>query len=215
MHSVVQPSWQAYACIPTIVKGLFMLLLVLGLLVFLGTHSLRIAGDTLRVGLITKLGPTRFKMVYTVASLFGFSMVVYGFGLARDTPVVLWTPLPAMKYVSYLLTLVAMVFMAAVYVPRNAFKAKLHHPMVLSVKTWALAHLLANGTVAHLLLFGSLLLWSVLLFKASRARDKREQVVYGPTNMASTVLTLEIGFAMWLVWVGWVHGWLIGVQVFP
>lgn len=192
-----------------------MLFLVLGLLVFLGTHSLRIAGYALRAGFIAQMGPTRFKVVYTLASLLGFSMVVYGFGLARDTPVVLWTPLPAMKHVSYLLTLVAMVFIAAVYVPRNAVKAKLHHPMVLSVKTWALAHLLVNGTLAHLLLFGSMLLWSVLLFKASRARDKRELVVYGPANKASTVLTLEVGIAMWLVWVGWVHGWLIGVQVFP
>jgi uncharacterized membrane protein len=192
-----------------------MLFLVLGLLVFLGTHSLRIAGDARRAWFIAQLGPTRFKMLYTLASLLGFSMVVYGFGLARDTPVFLWTPLTAMKHATYLLTLLAMVFMAAVYVPRNAIKAKMHHPMVLSVKTWALAHLLANGTVAHLLLFGSMLLWSVLLFKASRARDKREQVVYGPANLASTILTVEIGLAMWLVFLGWAHGWLIGVQVFP
>jgi uncharacterized membrane protein len=138
---------------------------------------------------------------------------VYGFGIARETPVLLWTPPPAMKHVAYLLTLVAMVLMAAAYVPRNAIKAKLHHPMVLSVKAWALAHLLANGTLAHLLLFGSMLLWSVLLFKASRARDKLKQVVYTPGNKASTILTLEIGIAMWLVFVAWAHGWLIGVQV--
>jgi uncharacterized membrane protein len=103
-----------------------MLFLVLGLLVFLGTHSLRIAGDARRAWFIAQLGPTRFKMLYTLTSLLGFSMVVYGFGLARDTPVFLWTPLPAMKHATYLLTLLAMVFMAAVYVPRNAIKAKLH-----------------------------------------------------------------------------------------
>jgi uncharacterized membrane protein len=85
--------------------------------------------------------------------------------------------------------------------------------MVLSVKAWALAHLLANGTLAHLLLFGSMLLWSVLLFKASRTRDRLKQVVYTPGNKASTILTLEIGIAMWLVFVAWAHGWLIGVQV--
>lgn len=190
-----------------------MLYLVVGLIVFLGMHSMRIAGDAWRDRLIQGIGLARFKMLYTLASLVGFVMLVYGFGLARDTPVVLWTPPSAMKHVAYLLTMVAMVLMAAVYVPHNAIKAKLHHPMVLAVKTWALGHVLANGTLAHLLLFGGMLLWSVLLFKASRARDKRNAVVYAPGNIASTVLTLEIGFAMWLLFVGWAHGWLIGVQV--
>ena len=167
----------------------------------------------MRERLLGRLGPRYFKIFYSLTSVLGFALLVYGFGIARDTPVLLWTPPPAMKHVAYLLTLVAMVLMAAAYVPRNGIKAKLHHPMVLSVKTWALAHLLANGTVAHLLLFGSMLLWSVLLFKASRARDKLNQVVYAPGNNASTILTLEIGIAMWLVFVGWAHGWLVGVQV--
>ena len=192
-----------------------MLLLTLGLLVFIGIHSLRIGGDALRARWIASLGPARFKVLYTLVSLVGFTMVVYGFGIARDTPIVLWTPPPIMKPVAYFLTLVAMVFMAAVYVPRNAIKAKLHHPMVLSVKVWALAHLLVNGTLAHLLLFGSMLVWSVLLFKTSRARDRVDQVVYAPGNLASTFLTLEVGIAAWLVLLGWAHGWLIGVQVMP
>jgi uncharacterized membrane protein len=187
--------------------------LALGLFLFLGTHALRIRGDAMRDRLLADLGPRYFKTLYALTSALGFFLLVYGFGIARETPVLLWTPPPAMKHVAYLLTLVAMVLMAAAYVPRNAIKAKLHHPMVLSVKTWALAHLLANGTLAHLLLFGSMLLWSVLLFKASRARDKLKQVVYTPGNKASTILTLEIGIAMWLVFVAWAHGWLIGVQV--
>jgi len=192
-----------------------MLFLVLGLLLFLGTHSLRVYGDASRDQLIESVGPGPFKAIYALASLLGFALLVYGFGVARDAPVVLWVPPPAMKHLAYLLTLVSMVLMAAVYVPRNAIKAKLHHPMVLSVKVWALAHVLANGTVAHVVLFGSMLLWSVLLFKASRARDKRNQVVYAPGNKGATILTLEIGIAMWLVFVGWAHGWLIGVQVMP
>ncbi len=192
-----------------------MLLLTLGLLIFISIHSLRMGGDARRARWIASLGPTRFKVLYTVISLVGFALLVYGFGIARDMPIVLWTPAPVMKHVAYFLTLVAMVLMAAVYVPHNAIKAKLHHPMVLSVKVWALAHLLANGNLAHLLLFGSMLVWSVLLFKASRARDRVDQVVYAAGNLASTFLTLEIGIAVWLVLVGWAHGWLIGVQVMP
>ena len=189
--------------------------LVLGLFLFLGTHGLRIGGDGMRDRILGRLGPVNFKILYSLVSVLGFAMLIYGFGMARDAPVLLWTPPPAMKHVAYLLTLVAMVLMAAAYVPRNAIKAKLHHPMVLSVKTWALAHVLANGNLAHLILFGSILLWSVLLFKASRTRDKRNQVVYALGNRGSTILTLEIGIALWLVLLAWAHGWLIGVQVMP
>ena len=190
-----------------------MLFLVWGLVIFLGTHSIRVTGDSLRDQLVQSIGPARFKAIYALSSLLGFALLVYGFGIARDMPVVLWTPPPAMKHLAYLLTLLAMVLMAAVYVPHNAIKAKLHHPMVLSVKVWALAHVLANGTLAHLVLFGSMLTWSVVLFKASRARDKRNQMVYAAGNKGATILTIEIGIAMWLVFFGWAHGWLIGVQV--
>lgn len=190
-----------------------MLFLVWGLVIFLGTHSIRVTGDGLRDQLVQRIGPARFKAIYALSSLLGFALLVYGFGIARDMPVVLWAPPPAMKHLAYLLTLLAMVLMAAVYVPHNAIKAKLHHPMVLSVKVWALAHVLANGTLAHVVLFGSMLMWSVVLFKASRARDKRNQVVYAAGNKGATILTIEIGIAMWLVFIGWAHGWLIGVQV--
>ena len=215
MHSLVVRLEQAYPCALIEIKGSYMWFLVLGLFLFLGTHGLRIGGDGMRDRLLGRLGPANFKILYSLVSVLGFAMLIYGFGMARDAPVLLWTPPPAMKHVAYLLTLVAMVLMAAAYVPRNAIKAKLHHPMVLSVKTWALAHVLANGNLAHLILFGSILLWSVLLFKASRARDKRNQVVYASGNWGSTILTLEIGIALWLVLLAWAHGWLIGVQVMP
>jgi uncharacterized membrane protein len=213
MHSLRLLVKQAYACTVAVLKRFSMWSLALGLFLFLGTHALRIRGDAMRDRLLARLGPRYFKALYALTSALGFFLLVYGFGIARETPVLLWTPPPAMKHIAYLLTLVAMVLMAAAYVPRNAIKAKLHHPMVLSVKAWAFAHLLANGTLAHLLLFGSILLWSVLLFKASRTRDRLKQVVYTPGNKASTILTLEIGIAMWLVFVAWAHGWLIGVQV--
>jgi len=84
-----------------------------------------------------------------------FGLIIWGFGLARHDPVVLWTPPVAMRHVAALLTLIAFVLLAAAYVPRNAIKARVHHPMVLAVKVWAFAHLLANGRLADLLLFGA------------------------------------------------------------
>ena len=83
-------------------------------------------------------------------------MIVWGFGMARETPTMLWMPPRGMRHAAALLTLIAFVLLAAAYVPRNAIKARVHHPMVLAVKTWALAHLLANGSLAHVILFGSL-----------------------------------------------------------
>jgi uncharacterized membrane protein len=215
MHSLVVRLEPAYAYAVIELKRLSMWLLVLGLFLFLGIHGLRIGGDGVRDRLLGYLGPAYFKMLYSLVSALGLTMLICGFGVARDAPIPLWTPPPAMKHVAYFLTLVAMVLMVAAYVPRNAIKAKLHHPMVLSVKTWALAHVLSNGNLAHLVLFGSILLWSVLLFKASRVRDKRNQVIYASGSWSSTVLTLEIGIALWLVLVAWAHGWLIGVQVLP
>jgi len=104
-----------------------------------------------------------------------------------------------MRHAASLLTLLAFVLLAAAYVPGNAIKARFHHPMVLGVKTWALAHLLSNGNVAHVVLFGSFLAWGVLLFIASRRRDRREATVYAPGRLAPTLVTVVVGVAAWAV----------------
>jgi uncharacterized membrane protein len=167
--------------------------LVLGLVLFLGLHSIRIVADDRRTRWRAQWGVNTYKGVYTVLSLLGFGLIVWGFGLARETPAVLWTPPTGMRHLAALLTLLAFVFLAAAYVPGNTIKARVHHPMVLSVKTWALAHLLANGTVAHALLFGSFLLWAVLCFIAARRRDRTQAVVVCPAQWLR---------CWWVPWVG-------------
>jgi uncharacterized membrane protein len=152
-------------------------------------------------------------VAYTLFSVFGLGMVVYGFWLARETPVVLWTPPVGARHVAFALMLVSMVLLAAAYVPGNLIRSKLHHPMVLSVKVWALAHLLANGMLAHVVLFGGFLVWSVVLFKASRQRDKTQSVVYAQGNARSTVIALAFGLFLWAALLGWLHGALIGVRL--
>ncbi len=138
---------------------------LLGLLVFLGLHSIRMfAGGWRERMLQCYWGSVVYKGIFSVLSLLGLVLVVYGFGLAREAPVVLWVPPLALRHAASLLTLVAFVLLVAAYVPRNVIKARWHHPMVLSVKAWALAHLLANGNVAHLVLFGSFLTWAVLSY---------------------------------------------------
>ena len=149
------------------------LYLLAGLLLFLGVHSTRVFADDWRTQTRARLGAGAFKGVYSLLSLAGLVLLVWGYGVARQQPVVLWNPPVAMRHVAALLTLFSFVLLAAAYVPGNQIKARLHHPMVLGVKVWALAHLLANGTLADVLLFGSFLVWAIVLFAASRRRDRR------------------------------------------
>jgi uncharacterized membrane protein len=194
-----------------------MLVLTVGLLLFLGIHSTRIVAEDWRQGQIARRGEKSWKGLYTLVSLASFAMIVWGFGLAQQQPTVLWpTPPTGLKHLASLLTLVAFVLLAAAYVPGNGIKARLGHPMVLSVKVWALAHLLVNNTLADLLLFGGFLLWSVFCFRAARARDRAASS--GPTRasgaMLPTLLTVVLGLVLWAGFAFWAHGAWIGVRPF-
>ena len=127
--------------------------LILGLLLFLGMHSSRIVAEGWRSQVIATKGPGAWKGLYTVVSLVGLGLIVWGYGQARLTPTILWQSPVWTRHLAALLVLVALVLIAASQVPGNSIKARLHHPMVLGVKVWALAHLLANNTVADALLF--------------------------------------------------------------
>jgi len=191
-----------------------MTVLILGLIVFLGVHSVRIVANDWRTAQLKRLGEGTWKSIYSLISIVGFGLIVWGFGLARQQPVVLWIAPTAMRHVAALLTLIAFVLIAAAYVPRNAIKSRLHHPMLLGVKTWALAHLLANGRLADLLLFGAFLAWAVVCFIAAQKRDRAEAARY-PAGMAgATAFTVVAGVAAWVLFAFWLHGVLIGVQPF-
>ena len=110
--------------------------------------------------------------------------------------------------------MLAFVFLLATYIPGNSIKARLHHPMLLSVKLWALAHLLSNGNVAHVLLFGGFLLWGVLCFRAARQRDRAGRVEYAAGNLPATLVTIVLGVAAWAGFAFWGHGYLIGIRPF-
>jgi uncharacterized membrane protein len=191
-----------------------MTLLILGLVIFLGAHSTRIFAESWRGAQIARLGPNGWKGLYSVVSIVGFVLLVWGYGIARQEPVPLWTPSIGLRHLGSLLTLVSFVFLAAAYVPRNAIKARLHHPMTLGVKVWALSHLLANHTLADVLLFGGFLVWAVLCFRAARARDRAAGTVYPAGTAAGTAITVAVGLGAWLVFAMWLHGPLIGVRPF-
>lgn len=191
-----------------------MAILILGLVLFLGVHSTRIVADSWRTATIARIGEKPWKGLYALASLAGFALIVWGFGLARRNPVYLWEAPMGLRHVAGALLLVAFVLLVATYVPRNSIKAKLHHPMVLSVKVWALAHLLSNGNLADVVLFGSFLVWAVFSFRAARQRDRAAGTVYPAGTAAATAITVVVGIAAWAVVAFWAHGYLFGVRPF-
>jgi uncharacterized membrane protein len=149
-----------------------MVWLIAGLLIFLGTHSIRVLDEALRTRLIAQLGEIPWKGLYSILSIGGLALLIYGYGLARQAPVPLYELPLGVRHASTLLSWFAMVLLLAAYIPGNWFKVKWRHPMVLGVKLWAFAHLLANGNLADVILFGSFLLWAVASFSAARKRDR-------------------------------------------
>ena len=190
-------------------------MLLLGLVLFLGVHSVRVFAEGWRTAAVARWGAGSFKGAYSLLSVAGLLLIIWGYGAARTSPVVLWSPPVATQHIAALLTWVAFVFLAAAYVPRNALRAKLRHPMVLGVKVWAFAHLLANGTLADVLLFGSFLVWAVLSFRAARQRDRLAGATGRPASSAAgTAATVVAGTAAWAFFALWAHGAWIGVRPF-
>lgn len=188
--------------------------LILGLILFLGAHSVRIWADGWRNQTIETYGEKTFKGVHALVSLLGFYLLIVGYGEARLETVALWNPPVFTKHISILLMLFSSILLMAAYVPRNHLKMRLGHPMVLSVKVWAFSHLLANGNLADLLLFGSFLMWAVLNFRSARARDRvllAENQSTDQPKMLATLITLVGGMAIWALITFVLHAKVVGV----
>jgi len=188
--------------------------LILGLLLFLGAHSVRIFIPGVRTALIEKLGEMTWKGLFSVVSLAGLALIVWGYGQARMAPVWLWISPQWTYHLAALLMLLAFVLLAAAYIPGNRIKARMGHPMLLATKVWALAHLFANGTLADLLLFGSFLVWAIADFAVSRRRDRAEGVTYPALGLSRDLTVLVVGLVGYGVFAFWLHGLLIGVRPF-
>ncbi|MFN7085083.1 MAG: NnrU family protein [Burkholderiales bacterium] len=186
--------------------------LVLGLVIFLGTHSVRILAGDWRARTIARVGHETWKGGYSLIALAGFALLVWGYGEARQSGAVLYDPPLYMRHVTALLMLVSFVLLAAVYVPGNHIKAAVGHPMAAGAKLWALAHLLSNGGLADVVLFGAFLAWAVADFGVSRRRDRIAGTRYPAGSGARTALAVAVGALAWAVFAFWAHLWLTGVR---
>lgn len=189
-----------------------MIFLLLGLVLFLGVHSVRIGAAPWRAAQIARVGEGKWKGVFSLVSLVGFFLVVWGYGQARLDPLVLWSPPMWTRHVAAPLTFAAFVLIAAAYVPGTRIKATIGHPMVAGVTVWALAHLIANGMLADVVLFGGFLMWAIALFAISRRRDREAGTVYPAGALSRDALAAVIGGTAWIVFALWLHLRLIGVR---
>ncbi len=193
-----------------------MLLLIVGLILFIGIHLSRILAEQWRERVRAERGEVVWKGLYALVSLLGLVLIIYGYGQARQAPVWLWHTSNILVAVAWLLTLIAFVLLAAYGIPNNPIRAAVGHPMVVAVKLWAFAHLLVNGSLADLVMFGSFLFWAVFLYAASRRRDRRDGVSRTSTGgFARTALVVVVGTAAWAVFSIWAHKLLIGVSPIP
>lgn len=185
--------------------------LILGLIIFIGMHSVRIVSDDFRTRQIAKVGVNTWRAMYVAVSLVGFVLIVVGYGIARGDPVFVWNPPLWTRHITILLTIPAFILFAASFVPGTRMRAKVGHPLLAGVKTWAFAHLIANGTLADILLFGAFLVWSIAAYASARRRDRRAGTVYPVGPVMRDVTAVVAGLVAWAAFVFWLHAWLIGV----
>jgi uncharacterized membrane protein len=188
--------------------------LVAGLFVFLGIHSTQIVADHWRAAQIARIGERKWKGLFALVSLVGFALIVWGFGQARLSAVMVWDPPAWASRVTPLLVLPAFVLIVAGNMRGTKMKAALGHPMLLGTAVWAFAHLLGNGRLAGVVLFGSFLIWAIVHYVSSRRRDAAAGVAYPSGAWSRDLVAAVIGAAAWVVFGFWLHGPLIGVKVF-
>jgi len=188
-----------------------MLLLIVGLVLFLGAHSVAIVSPTLRARTIDRLGEGAWKGLYALAALVGFVLICYGFGLARQTPVILYSPPTWMRHVAMLLMLPVFPLLIAAYLP-GRIKTAAKHPMLAAVKFWAFAHLLANGSLADVLLFGGFLAWAVVDRISLKRRTVPQVLRTAPPAPWNDAIVVVLGLAIYALTIGWAHVRLFGVS---
>ncbi len=191
-----------------------MTLMIAGLVLFLGAHSVRIFAEDWRTARIAQMGPNGWKAAYSVVSLAGFVLICYGYGLSRQAPIDLYNPPVWTRHLASLLTLPAFILLAASKVPGTYMKQAVKHPMVAGVKAWAIAHLVANGRLADVVLFGAILAWAILDYKAARGRDRAQGLTYPAKGVGRDVAAVVIGLVAWAVFAMYLHAMLIGVRPF-
>jgi uncharacterized membrane protein len=187
-----------------------MSLLILGLVLFFGTHAISIVAPFWRDRVVVMFGAARWRVFYSLFSLLGLLLIIKGFALARQSPIVLYVPQLWMHRLAALMLVPIFPLLLATYLPGRISTAT-KHPTLVAVKIWALAHLLANGMLADLLLFGGFLAWAVAVRISLKRRPSRSVTSLEPLPVHDWLAT-AIGLAIYGGVVVWAHQRFIGVS---
>src|SRR6267154_220251 len=188
-----------------------MAVLIVGLVVFLGVHSVGIFAPGVRMRGLRSLGEGGWKASYALVSLIGFAFIVYGFGLARQSPVLLYAPPHWMRHVTFLFMLPVFPLILAAYLP-GRIKAAMKHPMLAAVKFWAFGHLLSNGMLADVLLFGGFLAWAVMDRISLKRRSTPQAPPTAPPGRWNDAIAAVLGLAIYALLIVSGHARLFGVS---
>ena len=189
-----------------------LVVLIVGLVVFLGSH-LFITRRNARAGAIARLGLNGYRALFSVVSIIGLALIVWGYGEYRAHEwIAVWTPPAFMRHITITLMLLASVVIVAAFIPSH-IKTWLKHPMLVAVKTWALAHLLVRGDLGSILLFGSFLAWGVFARIAAKRRGDNGPGV-APKSWRNDVTVVVFGLALFVALGLYFHPYVIGVKVF-
>jgi uncharacterized membrane protein len=189
-----------------------MTILILGLVIFLGLHSVRIVAPEARGRWIARFGEGPWKGAYSLVSLIGFVLIVVGFGAARWAAPILWAPPAWTRHAAVLLMLISLILLAAYGFKKSHIAVAVHHPMLWAVALWSGAHLLANGSAADLVLFGAFLVWSLADLVSAYGRDRTNAVAYPTPAAGATLSAIAVGAVVWAALLGAGHLWLFGVS---
>jgi uncharacterized membrane protein len=189
-----------------------LLILVLGLVVLLGAHIFVTFRDA-RAAAMARLGQNGYRALFALVSIAGLALIVWGYGQYHAHELIqVWSPPAFMRHVTEGLILFAVIFFTAAFIPSH-IKAKLKHPMLAGVKTWALAHLLSNGDLGSILLFGAFLAWGVYARIAAKRRGDVGTTV-APAGYTNDVIVVVIGIVIYLALGYAFHPMVIGAPVF-
>lgn len=187
-----------------------MSILILGLVLFLGAHSVGMFAPAWRNRTVARLGDIPWQGLYSVVSLAGFLLIVWGYGLARQDPVGIYSPPVWLRHLTLLLMVPVFPLLLAAYLP-GRIQSAAKHPMLAAVKLWAFAHLLANGNLADVILFGSFLAWAVA-DRISLKRRTPPPVRGAPPGKANDIIAVVGGLALYGAFVMVLHARLFGVS---
>ncbi len=187
-----------------------MFLLIAGIVIFLGVHSVRMIAPQWRDARIARMGEGPWKGAYSIASFVGLVLIVWGYAMARPVAPDLYYPPAGMAHLAILLMAIAFVSLAVSQFPAGRLKPILKHPMLLAVKVWAFAHLLVNGDLASVLLFGSFLAWAVV---DRIAVKRRGGSLSAPGPVKWDIAAVVTGFVLWALFIWKAHEWLFGVAI--